>query len=353
MAVMQMRNYTVTVKALALFLLCFSVNSYSEYIEGIDTTSGSVLDSAFGITGGSIASYRYYNLGQETYGYLHCSYDDINMAPDTIRMNYDVLKIENIFVAKNEKTGTYAKVQIVEKLSDSRYVFKYGKNITPNDRMLVPSNYDRSIKYKPNNLYNWRKNKEAPNPTPDTLTWDPPLPNDNHIIGYILYATNSPGTTLDTSKPIDPTQWDSVAFYPSDRRKAELNSMRLHGCYINLVALYEEGKSEFIDGWTMLNILLVGVWQQPSTFTTQNKKISITSVPNGCYIRIPFFWSPTEPLSLSVFNPNGSLCARGSAVANKNVFFNTTDHAFSKGLYILRAEFPDRSVITQPFTITR
>jgi hypothetical protein len=357
--VLMKRNLFRLVISGAVYLIFSIIRINAEYIEGIDTTdsNGFGLDSSFGISprtdilsGNDIISFSS-NRGW-TLGYLDCSFDDLKIVPDTIRENGDnAVDKYFTFIIRNKKDSTYAKVKLIKKIGDMRYIFKYGKNTIPNDRMLMPSDYNRSIRYKPNNLYNWADFMGAfPNRFQwDTLYWEPPIQNNNHLLGYILCASKSKWETgIDTAKPIDSTQWDSVAFYSDSIKKAAL-SLGVNGSYINLVALYAEGKSEFLDGWTLLNVVPVSVSMQKFVFTPMQKTMSIAAIPGGFFITVPYLPS-SEPFSISIFNPNGSLHSRISGIKGARAFLGNN---FAGGLYLLRAEFPDRSVLTQPFAITR
>ena len=122
----------------------------------------------------------------------------------------------------NRKNNTWSKIQIIGKTEDYRYVYKYGKNTTTDDKLLIDSGYDRSLKYKPNNLYNLAKI----GPCGlywclqwDTLFWEPPLQNNNHLTGYILFASKFwLGEGIDTTEPIDIMEWDSIAFFSNRPR---------------------------------------------------------------------------------------------------------------------------------------
>ncbi|NLD94405.1 MAG: hypothetical protein GX639_17250, partial [Fibrobacter sp.] len=192
--------------SLLITLLVSSVSA--EYIEGTDTTDakGYCRDSSFSISnrgeifGTQIA--KYFHDGSN--GYFKYCFEEIKMIPAIHKLT-DIeerpFPINYCFAVK-KKNGTYMKVQILKKLENGRYIYKYGNNSVPADRLLEKQDYDRSIKYKPNNLY---FNYEYATKT--TISWDPPLPNNNNLIGYILYTTHE---TIDTTAPINTSQWDSV-----------------------------------------------------------------------------------------------------------------------------------------------
>jgi hypothetical protein len=332
------------------------VTVHAEYFEGIDTTDsdGFGLDSSFGISprtgllnGNDLIGYSSVEIN--TNGYIDCSFDDLKLVPDTIR-EIGGCNINSTFILRDKKDSSYVKLKLLKKIEGVRYVYKYGKNTIPNNKMLIDSNYDRSVKYKPNNVYNRTSWIILGIECADSLYWEPPLQNNNHLIGYILYASKSKGGAgIDTAQPIDTTQWDSVAFYSSTAIKAKLDIGRVNGSYINMVAVYEEGKSDFLDGWTWLNVVTVNGTQPEHGIAPLQKKLSIYTVPGGVFISLPYLPS-SEPFSVSLFNPNGSLHSRISGIKGNKVFL---ENDFSTGLYLLRAEFPGRSAITQPFTITR
>jgi hypothetical protein len=335
--------------------LLFSIAQIdAEYIEGIDTTdsNGFGLDSSFEISSQSGAIFGNdlipYSSAEMTIGYFTCSFADLILVPDTIR-EQGISTIYDLFITKNKKDSTYAKVQVIKKIEEGRYIFQYGKNTIPNKKLLIDIGYDRSVKYKPNNVYNGLSWIIGGIEWADSIYWDPPLQNNNHLSGYILYASKSKGRVgIDTAKPIDITQWDSLSFYPSTATKANLD-LRANRSYINLVALYEEGKSDFLDGWTWLNVVTVNGTQPEHGIALLQKKLSISTVPGGVFVTMPYLPS-SEPFSVSLFNANGSLHSRISRIKGNNAFLGND---FATGLYLLRVEFPDRSVITQPFTITR
>jgi hypothetical protein len=340
-----------------VYLIFSSAGINAEYFEGIDTTdsAGFGFDSSFGISSGYIDGnniIRYTPDAGATIAYLNCSFEDLKIIPDTAREDAQwYMGNYFVFAVHNKKDSTYSKVQVIKQIEDGRYIYKYGTNTVPNNKLLIDTGYDRSIKYKPNNLYNWIHGLNNPNGAFlqwDSLYWDPPIQNNNHLLGYILYASKSKGGVgIDTAKPIDTTQWDSIAFYPNLFKKAEV-SLSVNGCYINLVALYEEGKSEFLDGWTMLNVIPVGVVKPKPEFSPLQKKLNISTVPGGVFVTAPYS-SSTEPFSVSLFNPNGSLHSRISSIRGNRTLLGNN---FAVGLYLLRAEFPDRSVITQPFVVS-
>ena len=205
--------------------LTFSQQVFSEYIEGIDTTdeNGYGLDSAFKIDpndpnyplrGQNIVCYSGHSfVGEGTFRY---TFDEINIAAaDSLFLHSSILASgvyrfpdnNYCFVIQKNKDSTFYKVIVINKLEDNRFVYKYGTNTTPKNRTLVPSDYTRLFRYKPNNLF-YKYNSDK------TFSWEPPLPNDNHLQGYIIYVQKR-GVTIDTSTPINLAQWDSIGFTDS------------------------------------------------------------------------------------------------------------------------------------------
>ena len=125
------------------FFICmmfFSKNSFSEYIEGIDTMDafGYGLDSSFQFTtdntikGQNLACYVYSSFSAA--GAFNYSFDDIKFAADSASFAANTFRffqfpnISYCFVVKKNSDSTYVKVQVLQKLSDFRIVFKYGTN---------------------------------------------------------------------------------------------------------------------------------------------------------------------------------------------------------------------------------
>jgi len=276
-------------------------------------------------------------------------FDEINIAADSatfapmyVNSNYPFAFPSSMFsycfVIRKAKDSSYFKVEIHEKLSDNRYVFRYGTNTSPNNPLLVPSTYNQSVRYKPNNLF-YRHIGSM-----NFFTWEPPLSNNSHLQGYILYLQKS-GVVIDTSMPINIAQWDSIGFTDSSSISYSYSP---RGEYFNIVAVYNEGKSDFLKGWSKLfrpmninSIQLFEDFHNILSFHKTNGSLSITL---------------TEPMpynSLSVYSLSGRRLANFPYSGHSCIIWNASEQHIPIGLYLLRAEFPDRSVITQPFAVTR
>jgi hypothetical protein len=319
-----------------------------DYVEGIDTTdiNGTGLHSAINIINNGSTNgntFIYYGLTYE-FGYYKYSFDDIKMAPDSIYYTYNYFG-NYCFVIKNNKDSTYSKIQILTRLADNRYIFKYGKNTTPNNRMLENANYDRSVRYKPNN-FNFNNGKNI-------STWDPPLPNNNHLKGYIFYMVKE-GISIDTTEPINLSQWDSIAFTSSTTdtmfRNAYYEHFNPESGYFNFVSTYTEGKSEFLNGWTMP--FGDGVKQIPLAKTSFKNTLVVKKTSNGYFISLPLISSTNLIKSLSIYNAMGIKISRISSINKNQVFWKTSNRNFPHGLYIARLEFSDKTSCSRTLILT-
>jgi hypothetical protein len=341
------RNFTrLLIFNLFLLTAFFSKDVLSAYIEGTDTTdvNGYGLDSAFWIdnsgyvTGQNIA---YYVHGLHAVsGAFNYSFDDINIATDSFSLFHTQYQGKTwcCFVVKNNKDSTYSKVQVIKQLTGIRFTFKYGTNTTPNSRMLEKPDYDRSIRYKPNNLFliNFLN-----------FSWEPPLPNNNHLTGYILFVQKK-GISIDTMAPINFAQWDSICFIDSSKTKYVYNNFTPNGEFINIVAVYSEGKSEFLQGWTRLP-MPDGIKCLSVSGYFQNK-ISIQKTSGGFIFNIPKY---EKNVILSIYSLMGQYIARLPAVNGNRIFWNARQQNVAYGTYITRVLFPDHTVLTQPFLFTK
>jgi hypothetical protein len=256
-----------------------------------------------------------------------------------------LLSLGICFIIKN-KDSTYTKIQILNKLSGNRFLYKYGTNTTPYDTLFMSSDYDRSVRYKPNNFSffawypEWGKGG-------DTIFWDPPVANNNHLLGYILYVSK-PGVKIDTTTPINIVQWDSV-FTSSTTILGGFDCS-----YVNLVAVYSEGKSDFLQSWNFVC--------PPPIVRTKNgltvngslpNKITLKKSPTGLIFDFQLLQGNTKPLSINIYTISGRQVAGFSSVNNRRLFWNTSHSNLPEGTYIIRAVLPDRSSLSQPFMLTK
>jgi hypothetical protein len=351
--------------ALLIVVIVLSQQSFSEYLEGIDTTdeNGYGLDSTFMISNDSIRGIKargYAPFGEKsdsTYlplvvsgiGFYNYTFNEIKIAPPDSTFYFQTLPFWFCCFVIKHKDSTYSKIQITKKLTGNRYIFKYGTNTKANDHLLAEADYDRSIRYKPNNAYGHHLY-----PSTNWLTWEPPLPNNNHLVGYILYRSKN-GATIDTLSPIDSSQWDSLGFVDTTNCNYA-SPYAINGRYLNLVAVYTEGKSDFLNGWTYYFLVTAEVGIKKSLLISEKlvNKMDIRKIKDGYSIvvlqSVP---SPKRPVSMYIENIRGQKIRQLPYTTGDCFFLNMIDINIPPGLYLFRAEFPDRSVITQPFAITR
>jgi hypothetical protein len=337
---------------MAFLALTLSQKAFSEYVEGIDTTdtNGYGLDSAFkigpGVTGQKLVCYTDHEYGPNRTIFKY-SFEEIQLSADSLSLSSILIwpgpfafTFPNyIYCFVVCKDSCFSKVQVVNRVGN-RYVYKYGTNKTPSNRIMQYTDYDRSVRYKPNNLYYLFDVNASHNN--NIFAWEPPLSND--LQGYIIYVQKR-GVTIDTTAPISISQWDSVGF--SDTTKFAFN-YSAQGEYYNIVAVYSEGKSDFLKGWSRL--------YSPSHVTNgllSEKPFNKVSIHGSKY---GFFISLNQrlmPSMLNIYDVTGKRLARFSDFTGNRIVWTTSEQYIPVGLYLLRAEFPDRSVITQPFTVTR
>jgi hypothetical protein len=354
----------MSAKSTRLFMLClfllaalFAGNGFSAYIEGIDTTdiNGYGLDSAFRINNngncqvvGQVVSY----LCKEAAGYFNYAFEDIKKAPNmSYRAGY-VNPVDSIhsFVIKKSKDSTYSKVQLLKHLSGNQYVYRYGTNTTPNNIMLIDSNYDRSILYKPNNLSNLPCYLCRSNST----LLESPLPNNNHFLGYTFYVSRN-GEAIDTTIPINPAQWDPFTFFSSAATDSGNFLPYRNGqkYYFNVVADYMEGKSDFLTGWTSYLFTAIDIKNKSIDKNLFQNKIVFKKTTNGFFISLLPIFKDFNSLSFGIYSMTGKQLANFSIIENSSGFWNTSERNFAPGLYLLRVALPDKRVISQKIMFSK
>jgi hypothetical protein len=345
-------------------ILLFSISGvFADYIEGIDTTdvNGYGLDSAFKVTNGLITGQNIviYHMDNDMDGYFDYSFNDIKLAAESIRCitgspnSTSSLCTENIpyqnqiksfcFVVKKDTDSTYSKVQILNRLANNRYVFKYGTNTSPNNPGLEKASYDRTVRYKPNNFNNIFRYGCCGYPGDpvgvNSCSWNPPLSNNNHLLGYRYYKTK-PGIFIDTTAPINLTQWDSLPL-------TTMTSGAFVGeqaGYINLVAVYAEGISDFLKGWVKRIGFPDGA--KPNAIQTEQLKnnLEIKKTPSGFCITFQSSQQISGSSSLSIYNISGIKVAEFSNIQGNQVFWKTTGQNLAPGQYIVQVELPDKRI---------
>ena len=336
-----------------LFFLCFSLTALAEYVEGIDTTdeNGWGLDSAFHlhnrITGPKLVCYT--NQRSPSRDIFKYSFEEIQLAADSLSLSSVIVSGLGFYFQQNNycfvvcRDSSFYKFKVTDYFSDSesntRYIYKYGTNTTPLNRTMMPSNYDRSVRYKPNNLAYLSDNGNT-----DRFSWEPPLSNDNQLQGYIIYIQKN-DVTIDTSAQINLAQWDSVGF--TDTTTFAMRPY-YEGSYYNIVAVYTEGRSDFLKGWSRVYRTL-SVFNRLST-GRDTKALSVHTTQRGAFIMSNHGVAPSL---LAIVDFTGRRIAYFSNHTGNHIFWNTSQQGIPPGLYLLRAEFPDKSAMTRPFTVTR
>jgi hypothetical protein len=329
-------------------------NCLADYIEAIDTTdiNGYGLDSTFQLAPNQTLSGQklacYINSVFGGVGPFNYVMSEIKLAADSSSFGtlwgdlpypYRYPTDSYCFVTRKNSDSTYSKVQIIGKLTDGRYVFKYGTNTAPNNRMLELATYDRSVRYKPNNLfYQYRGYPD------NSFSWEPPLQNNNHLIGYILYVQKT-SASIDASASINLAQWDSVGFTDATRFTY---SFYPSGEYFNLVAVYTEGRSDFLQGWTRLEISSsIQSFQMPDhllkPFSVQRTSLGFLFVFNK---------SSTNAV-MNIFSTTGQQIARFLEMEGNSIFWNPSDRNISPGAYIANIELPDKTSFDQKFMFSK
>jgi hypothetical protein len=376
----------------ALFLALFwPGHIYAGYIEGIDTTdaNGYGLDSAFqvkniSISGKYLAYYycNFYNCSSlgNLYNY---SFDEIKKAPDSNLCQIPAYKIAllnfNYSYVIKKADSSFSKFTILQKNNDGRYVFKFGSNTVPNNRLLEKSDYDRSILYKPNNfrrfsvmfsvLYPGIPNTWGLGQIATDFYWDAPLPNNNHLLGYALYFPKR-AVVIDTSMPIDLAQWDSTplitATYFRDGgvhmtydsithvTSVMFDSNLYHpgNDHYNLVAVYQEGRSDFLKGWSVEEVP-VRTFKNPPGKKAPVQNSLIVKSGTVVTFQCRFSGDYSTPAALAIFTLKGERLASFNIPQTSTVFWTPSHTKVCKGLYIVKAEFPDHTILTQPFLFTK
>jgi hypothetical protein len=303
-------------------------------------------------------------------GYFNYFFDDIKIAPVSTRcITADAggsgglqvtlcaeefpyqNQIKNYcFVVKNSKDNTYSKVQIVKNVTNNRYIFKYGTNTSPNNLVLDSTTYNKSVRYKPNNVNNIYRYGCCGMPEDRSMinscSWDPPLPNSNHLIGYIFYRSKL-GAIIDTTKPINLAQWDSLAFTTS----ASSSFWPMTDAYVNIVAVYTEGKSDFLKGWTKSTLGAVDVNPRSTLSEKTRNNLKIKETPTGFYITFTSLPNTSGSSCLSIYNATGTKVAEFSGIKSNQVFWKTTNLA--EGRYIARWELPDTRVFSDRLVLLK
>ena len=245
-------RYRSTVAVFLIAFLCLPLfgapaSSSYNYIEGTDTTTadGKSINgftvSATSINGAAVV------YGSTDYGYLNCMFDDVQKVPDSIISPKPY--VENVFLhcfIVSGNSNTWMKVQVTKQLPDKRFVYRFGKNMTSSSKLLLPPNYDQQRIYRPNNV-RWSevyyRNGEIVQEI--TLVWEPPIPCNKKVTGYIVYGSSQ---DIDTAKPIDLKQWRQIVTTTGTSASGFSLAPRF-----NVAAVYQDQTTDFPKAYTRLN----------------------------------------------------------------------------------------------------
>jgi hypothetical protein len=322
--------------------------AFSEYVAGTDTTeiNGYSHDSLFGIK----YSTMYFKAGCGSVAYSDddgCfgqAFDDIVKAPDSLTTTFKGFRQGTTYVVK---AGIYWKICIIQKLSDGRYIYRFGKNITPGEALLTAHPLDPSTRFKPNNLQ-WSAGYNIPTTTV-YLKWERPLPGNNHLRGYLLYFSKV-NASIDTSKPVNMAQWDSIVI--NDTVTNTLSTVS-RGGYLNLVARYAEGKSEFLKGWSRLPLLIGTTVPEMHGSHQRPAGPSGYTIPGGYCIFLNGGSPAAVPRSIAAYSIAGRRVGMAPVLSGSRNMPVPCMLQNSPGCHIVNAAFPDGSTAAQQIMMLR
>lgn len=248
-----------------LNLLVVAEGMQARYSEGIDTTNaqGQGLGNAFTVAGTGISAngnrlvlYHFdKNNSADALRLFSHSFQDIQKVPADFSAistgTYAGMDIINhAFVLRLSDT-TYAKVIILKKLPDSRYLYRYGISKVRNNTLFAESDYPRSARQKVNNfqIQTPVANPVSPGATISNFKWEPPLENDNRLTGYQLFYIDV--SKADTAKPANLADWTLM----TTTSQTNFTWSRVgdnQEKYLNIVAVYESGRSAPLEGWVSI-----------------------------------------------------------------------------------------------------
>jgi hypothetical protein len=114
--------------------------------------------------------------------------------------------------------------------------------------------------------------------------------------------------------------------------------------YINLVAVYAEGISDFLKGWVKRIGFPDGA--KPNAIQTEQLKnnLEIKKTPSGFCITFQSSQQISGSSSLSIYNISGIKVAEFSNIQGNQVFWKTTGQNLAPGQYIVQVELPDKRI---------
>lgn len=140
---------------------------------------------------------------------------------------------------------------------------------------------------------------------------------------------------IDTTKPVDASQWDTFAIQDTSKRY-QINAV-LSRRYFNIVAVYEEGNSGFLTGWTCNVAMSVNIRQEPAPAkATQSTANFIGS-----------------PVANSIFDLAGRQITTASSVKGHMSNSITANQSIGTGCFIIHANSGKKAAGNQPWILPR
>ncbi|MBN1981102.1 MAG: hypothetical protein JW795_06200 [Chitinivibrionales bacterium] len=241
----------------------------AKYFEGIDTTdaNGNGLNKSFRVKKDTVFADKMYfyetprSIHPGTWYGFNYHFDDIRRAPGSsttsfVKKFHPESIINRSFVVKRADS-TYAKIMIVKKISNSRYIFRFGYNDGAEQTLLAPDDYNRDSIYKPENFHIWVSDYTHYRTFACEFEWEPPLPNNHQLVGYAIYKLNS-NANPDTLKNADLSGWEFETFTRNIKSpRKSLIPKKENYCYWNIISVYVNQKGDTVrsrplDGWTKI-----------------------------------------------------------------------------------------------------
>lgn len=350
-----MKLISETKKMIISVLFIYTMSLYADYVEKIDTTdvNGYGLDSTFRVYSNGLSGQiqAIYDFDEDwCWGYFNYSFDQIRMAPDTT-INYQNFyskdMVSHCFVVKDTNNETYSKIKILSRLNGNQYIYKYGTNTTPNNRMLF-NQINPQVRYNVNNLFfsgfPYHMNTNPDSVHTKTLFWDPPLIISIKPVRYIVYFSKIT-ETIDTTKPFNPAQWDSISIPASFSNKAFDTFMSFR--YFNIVTVYADGsRSDFLDGSTLCSYSIVDA--KHLSFFHRNlsaSNLTIRNSNNGWCISIPQLKKQNGSY-IELITSDGRIISSHIPITGTTTILNASQWNISNGNFIVRAVLQDGKCFT-------
>jgi hypothetical protein len=161
--------------------------------------------------------------------------------------------------------------------------------------------------------------------------------------GYIFYISKS-AAAIDTSKPINMAQWDSAAFTTKDTLKYSPFPSGPIGMYFNLVAVYNDGKSDFLKGWTEYPRMIgIAPSSNPHSQRPYSELVKIRNSSNGYRIDLGGLSGANLPESIIFYSLSGRQIARIDGIKGGQPLLPVP---YAQGVSLFKMIFPGNHVIS-------